>query len=158
MMVDSEHVCIHVGSAITDSEGRYEIQSWHKPSSINFVSDIERTVLTIYKRGFGGPKIPYRVKKDLIYLAPFTGAREERLRYLKAIVTGSGCDEAGRSERNLYPLYKALYDEAKSDEGAEKDLKWFREMAAMVAVAEEGHMTEDEADKRMRAFLQDNLK
>jgi hypothetical protein len=173
MVVDSGNACIHVENAITDSEGRYGIKGWLKPTMINFVSDIGKD-LTAYKPGYYEPssssgKLGFlsKVTKYIewkfypkLYLAPFKGTREERVSYLKAIVTGNGCDEAGKSARNLYPLYKALYYDAKAQGATESDLKWFREEAAMMAVAAElnSKMSQTEFDNRIQHFLKDNLK
>ena len=69
----------------------------------------------------------------------FIGSREERLESLHRLATGSACDaQAGVSVRNLFPLYEAIYQEAKelSETPEElKELEWFRYMAADMAIA-----------------------
>jgi len=53
-----------------------------------------------------------RVDKEVIYLQPFTGGREEKLAYLSRMAVS--CSDKKEIEINLLPLYKALYEEARN--------------------------------------------
>jgi hypothetical protein len=158
MFVEASKVCYHVGTATTDEQGRYRTKSWKQPQRKEYTVNFDRITMTVYKRGYGGPKALYREKNGVIYLAPFTGTREERLKFLKGIATGSGCGDAGESQRRLYPLYKELYYEAKAQGATEKDLQWFRQFAAANAVAQDSGVADSEGYERAQKFLQDNLK
>jgi hypothetical protein len=50
-----------------------------------------------------------------IYVKRFVGTQDERIRYLRgSAFAGIGCDGGGASQRNLYPLQKAAFQEAKA--------------------------------------------
>jgi hypothetical protein len=50
-----------------------------------------------------------------VYVKPFIGTQDERIRYIRgAAFAGIGCNSGGASQRNLYPLQKAAFQEAKA--------------------------------------------
>lgn len=155
-LVDSQGVCVHVDSMITDEQGRYKFTRWSKPSKVGPVFDLEPAV-SAYKIGYGYPQTPSQ-KDEVTYLAPFKGAREERLEYLERMARSSGCDSAGESRRNLYPLYEALHYEAKVNVAKEDDLQWYRRMAAKISVGVNDQLTHAENEKRIEQFLREHLK
>ena len=111
--VDSQSVCVHVESAVTDNEGRYRTPSWSAPSTVGPEILVSRLipVFTAYKPA------TRQVEKETdfpLYLKPFTGGRGERIKYLSRLSGVARCGESGDSKKNLLPLYRALLDEAKS--------------------------------------------
>lgn len=98
-------VCYHVESTTTDAQGRFHTAAWQKPSPLGDIAH-RRASLYAYKPGY----VFVREEGGVIYLKPFTGSREERLRKIAgAAVT---CGSAGESKKNLLPLYRKLYEEA----------------------------------------------
>jgi hypothetical protein len=108
--VESPTVCVHVLTTTTDAEGKYRLPAWRKESPIKGVRDIHPTV-TAHKAGYELAR-RYQVNNPL--LTPFTGTRAERLEYLLRVSSATRCGESGASEKNLLPLKKSLYEEAKS--------------------------------------------
>jgi len=155
-IVDAHTVCVHVESATTDKRGNYKVSGWSKPSTMGPVFDV-KPVVSAYKLGYGLPSNPAQKDED-VYLAPFKGAREERLKYLERIARSGGCHAAGESEKNLYPLYEALYFEAKVNAAKIEDLQWYREVAAAIAVGISDEFTHAENKKRIEQFLRGHLK
>jgi len=114
-VVESQTVCIHLDTTVSDDQGRYHFGAWRKPATINFVTRIHPYVLA-YKPGYGDPQGIYRQPEGITYLAPFTGTREARLKYLSIWGSRTGwCERKGEDYANkLIPLYRALYSEGKS--------------------------------------------
>lgn len=140
-IVDSQTVCVHVLSAITDEQGNSRFQSWRKPSKIGPVFDLH-SVVTVHKAGYQWPN-PYGVVRD--QLVPFTGTREERLRYLRRVYSGTGCHSAGESEENLSLLLKTLYNEAKGIAKTDADKKIVEDLLTALETVVLGY---EQAEKR----------
>ncbi len=101
-------VCFHVETAISDGNGIYRIPAWHKPSPYGDVRGAHYPVA--YKPGYEDT-VPVN---DTVRLKPFTGTRGERLGYLSRVSSATRCGESGASEKNILPLKKLLYEEARS--------------------------------------------
>jgi hypothetical protein len=85
-------------------------------------------IITVYKSSyetyaFQGDGHSEAYRKNIRYLQPFTGGKEERLRYLQRINNATDCSSAGESKKNLLPLAKALYEEALGLVSTEDDMK-----------------------------------
>lgn len=154
MLVDSRTVCVHVESATTDDQGRFRFSRWYQTPKF-IVSGVQPTV-TAYKPGYEGKLF----EEKIYHLKPFTGTRGERFQSLWRVVSATGCSSAGRTRRNLYPLYKAVYEEAKplatTDEEKQR-LQMIREIAASEWVARDAHMTTEESRKLVEEHLRDHL-
>ncbi len=105
-LVDTTTVCVHVESATTDEQGRYQLPRWRgkTPNHID-----------TYKTGYERSNEYFRTKAYLQHndiLKLFTGTGEERLAYLSRMAVS--CSDKKEIEINLLPLYKALYEEARS--------------------------------------------
>ena len=100
-------VCFHVETATTDDQGRFRTPAWKKPSPYG---DIAHRHFARYAYAPGHAFV--RVDKEVIYLQPFTGGREEKLAYLSRMAVS--CSDKKEIEINLLPLYKALYEEARN--------------------------------------------
>ncbi len=107
LLVDSQTVCVHVESTVTDDQGRFHFSRWYQPPR-RLVSGVQPTA-TAYKPGYEGKLF----EEKIYHLKPFTGGRGERLRYLRRMSGAIGCGSSGESEKNLYLLRKAIYEEAK---------------------------------------------
>jgi hypothetical protein len=120
-------VCYHVESAITDDQGRYRIPAWKMTITEDWQKNIrpETVIVTAYKPGYETHSTPgyarsEEFKRNVRYLKPFAGGREERLKYLLHLSGLVSCNGAG-DERTLVPVYKALYDDAKTIVTSDKD-------------------------------------
>lgn len=107
--VDSVTECFHVETTTTDKDGKYFISAI-VGAPLGIVGT-QAYVSVVYKEGFR--EVSYKDKKDsgfmkaprgVVHLIPFTGSREERMKYLMKL--SPPCD--GKS---LLGLYRAVYKE-----------------------------------------------
>lgn len=146
--------CVHVESTQTDANGRFSIPPWRNDSGHNSVYQWSPF---IHKAGYRS--VSTHVSRQ--EMVPFEGSREEYLAHLKHMLRSSGCDGAGASKRNLYPLYEALYYEAKEHsvkKSEKQELDWFRRMAARMGTATDGLKTHSEGEALREKFLEGHLK
>ena len=164
-IVDSQDVCYHVESTTTDAQGRYQIPAW-KEKSKGLMFSAGPWLIDAYKTGYetywpAAYSATEDYKRNIRYLKPFTGTKAERLKYLIQMLSAANCPLAGSSSRNLYPMYKAMYEEAKTISVTPENWKSvdiLRQEAAEVAVRPDGNITSEEMDRRVNEFLKDNLK
>jgi hypothetical protein len=109
---DSGAACYHVSASTTDAQGRYEFPAWKKEGKDYCVAH-PYVYLRAYKPGYAESDFS-SVLKEITHLQPFTGGTEERMGYLRRVSSSTGCLEAGESMKNLLPLKRALYEEARS--------------------------------------------
>ena len=117
-VVDTKTACYHVETATTDAEGRYQTAPWKEPTRGSAFS-LGPRMIDAYKAGYESHWPPgfdrtQDYKQNIYYLAPFKGAREERLKYLERMLEATRCGSQNESERNLYALFHAMYEEAKT--------------------------------------------
>ena len=156
----SQTTCFHSESARSDNEGRFTLPAWRNEGRFNKLAN-QYSSARAYKKGYGPD--PAGWVNERILMVPFTGTREERLKYLRRLASSSACDSvAGASLRNLLPLYEAIYQEAKelSNTPEElKDLEWFRYMAADMAIASDTLISSHvEHEAKINSYLKDHLK
>lgn len=107
-IADAWTVCVHVESIATDESGRYTLPRY---------KGREPSLIDSYKSGYVRSDEYYKAKAYLQHndiLKPFTGAREDRFKYFVRLLEAARCPSAGKSNRNLYPLYNAMHEEARS--------------------------------------------
>ncbi len=156
--VDTRTVCMHVETAIADGQGRYHIPFWRKSAEPVGVRKLE-PILIVHKAGYQRSNELSKNEK-VEYLKLFKGERGKRLDYLEKLIRASGCVAAGRSQRSLYPLFNAVFEEARNLIETEEDketLQWIRRQAAYAATAEDRSMTQREADQLAEKYLRDRL-
>lgn len=199
MLVDSQTVCVHVETAVTDAQGRFALPAWQGRTSA--LIDVFKPGYEIYYPAGVSVSSPYyllpfsetkearlaylervktkadtgqlgywpsyhdvrlddyrggRIHKDRLV----TQTRGERLGYLETLTRASGCRSAGRSRRSLYPLYKTIFEEAKTlvETASDKEtLQWIRRRAAYAATAEDRSLTQHEADQLAEQHLSEHL-
>lgn len=159
-LVDSQSVCVHVDSAVTDEDGRYRFPAWRKSSEVGPAALV--SALTPFAEAHKPGYEQAGYGKDLaVYLRRSVHGRAERFNYLWSVIRSSGCHNAGLSRRNLYPLYQAVYEEGKplamTDE-QKRRLQLWREIAASAWVAEDRPMTSSEEKKLIDQHLRKHLK
>ena len=124
--------CVHVETATTDAQGRYQLPTWkgHEP-----------TFISSYKPGYARSQEYYKTQQQVDWyvdlLEGFKGTREEYFNYLERALGGTSCTSAGESRKNLYRFYFAVAEEEKSlAETAEqkKAAEWSLNLAADLLV------------------------
>jgi hypothetical protein len=119
MYVEAHNVCYHVETATTDEQGGYQTKAWSQAQHKDYTVKFHNMQVDAYKQDYGLSQAATRNDED-VYLAPFKGTSGERLAYLKRIYGATGCGAQNESEKNMLPLLKALYDEAKLHGGDKK--------------------------------------
>lgn len=140
--VDSQGVCYHVETATTDEQGNYQTKAWSQKQDYSVKFD--HLSVDAYKPGYGLPGRPSQVS-EIARLAPFKGTRGERLEYLKNMI-GNECGAREDYAQKLIPLYRSLYEEARSISVTKEDKKVVRTLHYSIDRLELGN---DEADKKL---------
>lgn len=167
-LVDSRTVCFHVESATTDQDGRYNIAA--VPAAPVGVMGESALVAGVYKEGYR--EVTYKDTQEpgfvrapigVVHLIPFHGVTKERLEYLARLTSKTSCIDAGASQKNLFAMAKAVFEESKRIASTEQDKKWvarFRRSAADAAIAEKmkPDMSGLEWDRLIDDYLRNNLK
>lgn len=126
-------VCFHTEAATTDGAGTYRISAWQKTLPQGVIADPRHTP-TAYKPGYAFVE----ADKDTVTLKPFTGTKGERLLYLASLEQSvRACRNPESGQKNLLPLYRALYAEAKGLAGG--DQRIVDEILAGIEIIELGY-------------------
>jgi hypothetical protein len=160
-------ICYHAAGAVTDAQGRFHIDAWQKPQRYN-VPNREPTAWA-YAPGYvpdgvppptGPEREPTMHPNDVIRLQPSHATGDERLEELWNFIR-RGCMHGGDSQRNLFPILKAAYDEAKSLAVSPEQLSMLHSFGRMVARTSinpdpmgDGGATDIEIEKFIRQSLQ----
>lgn len=159
-LVDTQTVCVYADGTLTDENGKYRFLPWIK--SDGFPVGPVGSHIYVYKPGYEEARLRRKQKDDPYLLKHVEESRKARFEYLSHIPQRTSCHEGGESQKNLFPLYEAVYYEAKvlAVPGEEKKkLEWFREVAASAAISDdnENDMTLTEYNNLINEFLKDNL-
>jgi len=146
-------ICYHAETATTDDAGRYHIAAWK--SRRTFRVRANAIILpTAYKPGYASrPDVT-----TTITMAPFVGTLEERL---KTYDPFPSCDFGGPSQRNLFPMLKAVYEETRQLAQTKQEQAWVEYMkraAARSAVTYEPSDDASAVEQKIQDFLKDNLR
>lgn len=161
-VVERQTICVYADGTLTDAEGKFSFLPWVKPDGLFPISDIQNHI-AVYKPRYEEVNPKRRAQGDRTYvLKAYVGSREDHLEYLHQVPRRASCRSGGSYKKNLFPLYEALYYEAKSlslSDEEEKELGWFRRLAAKKAIAAKGQkdMSSTEQDKLIEDYLMDNL-
>ena len=161
--------CYHVETATTDAEGRFHTEAWRAPKAPPEPSAFtlgSARIDAVYKAGYEtywppGFDRTQDYKQNIYYLAPFKGAREDRVGYLMHLSNGADC--YGADEKPLFPLQKALYQEAKNLAFTPQDqdsVQWIKHRAVRVWRSSKISLTDSESEALIRNdnFLSEQLK
>jgi hypothetical protein len=142
-IVQSQGVCVHAETVVSGARGRYHIEAWAAPTValggsvgldvykqgyvsahgplgyvsldgrwVVFRTDGSREIVQTFPDQESAKAATH--PNDL-YLKRFTGTSAQRFEYIRVVVfTNARCFEAGPSQRNLYPLAKTAFQEAKA--------------------------------------------
>ena len=159
----SSDVCYHASAAVSDSDGRFHIDPWEQKRRYG-VENWEPTGWA-YAAGYVPAQIlpkesprkePEVRANDEFRLKESRAIGDERIQELWPYVQW-GCLHGGESHKNLYPAFRAVYDEAKvvaSTPRQKERLDGFRYRAAAAylapnPVADGGYWTE-----QIRGFME----
>lgn len=138
MIVDSQTQCYWVESAITDENGEYELPRWW--STKRWVPLHRRYInIVAYKSGYHPG---YKTRRDVfdVSMDRNTDPYDKRFAELKRLVLAASCLRPNNGEKALYPLYKAMSEDAAryaTSYEERKDIRWFQEIAAGMLVDDE---------------------
>lgn len=154
-------VCYHVESAVTDKQGRYRIPAEVEgPKGIYDANVYVSAYKAGYRESIDKDNKPHRSDNEMgvYYLEKDRRSREKRLQFIRNY--HSACRSSGKSERNLFPLYMARYQEAKKLVETDDDRNWLvhlREVTASVAVATDEDISANEEERRINEYLREHL-
>jgi hypothetical protein len=111
-------VCFHVENTVTDAEGRYHIPAWEKRHMWGN-SDDQRVHVRAHKEGYR--MTDTYITNELISFELDTGTREQRLQYLLNVTPSCGTQDESR--KNLLPMLRIAYEEAKSIASTKEGMK-----------------------------------
>jgi hypothetical protein len=142
---NARDICYHAAATVTDEQGRFTIPSWKEWS--RFDVDAHDPTALIYAPRYTARQIPLaegdlrppEVRPNERYaLRPFTGSVDQRLEVMWWGVANHGCSYGGESQKSLFPMLKAMYEEARRiavTEEQRKNAYGFSVMAARSALA-----------------------
>jgi hypothetical protein len=115
---DTRSSCYHVETATTDAHGHFKTPAWTAKSK-GFLFSGDYWEINMYKSGYLEYWQPSFINSDeyhknVRFMEPFKGTREERVEQLKRLSEATSCPAAGESSKHLIPFEEALYDEALS--------------------------------------------
>jgi hypothetical protein len=115
-LADSTSYCIHVETAVSKEDGHYWIARWWQFPPILGLDGL--IGMDAYYSGYESVHahtVEAERHPEYVYMKKFVGSHDERFEYIaRRIFGGMGCTSAGSSQRNLYPLLRGAFTEAKS--------------------------------------------
>jgi hypothetical protein len=162
---NSRTICYHAAATTTDANGHFQIEPWRKWSTYNV--DVSDPIALVYARGYTprqivlqeGPIEPPRERTSERYaLKRFAGSVDERLDAMWGGIANRGCTYGGESQKSLYPMLKAIYEEARqiAAKGERTRAHAFAVMAADAALAPDPTALSDR--DRVETFIEENLR
>jgi hypothetical protein len=139
---NSRDICYHAAAAVTDQQGRFEIAPWKEWST--FDVDVHEPTALVYARQYMPRQIPLREGKlkppieranERYLLQVFTGTVDQRLDAMWRGIANHSCSYGGESQRSLFPMLKAIYQEARNIASTDEQRKQVHGYAAMAARA-----------------------
>ena len=134
------HACIHVETTMTNEKGEFRIPGW--VGAPQYIAEVETTI-DAYKPGYGFPEVP-SPKDEIVWLTPFKGTKGERLAQLQRSVVS--CHQAGDSKKNLLPLIKAIYEEARGLPQTPSDSKIVNNLLFTLEIIDLGYEVAERRD------------
>jgi hypothetical protein len=115
-LVHSSSVCFHVETAVSDKDGKFHMPLWLQAPPVWSVFGTS-TMRDAYLPGYESVST-YKTQSESpedVFMKKFTGGEAARFEYISQQVFGAmTCGHAGTSARNLYPVLKAAFREAKA--------------------------------------------
>ena len=142
---NSQTICYHAAAAMTDATGHFQIEPWREwstygvevadPNALVYARDYQPRQISLHE----GPIEPPRERLHEHYeLKRFSGTVDERLDAMWGGIANRGCMYGKASQKSLFPMLKAMYEEARSLASSEENKRrvyFFGVMAADAALA-----------------------
>ena len=163
---NSRTICYHVASAITDGEGRFQVAPWRKwsrydvevtdPLAIVYAADyVPMQVVLNVGRG----KPPIERLTERYSLTPFRGSVDQRMRMLFWGLANHDCFYGGDSQKSLYPMLRAIYNEARRIARTKDDHDTVQIIARFVAQsATAANPNKPSDEEQIDKFIQEHLR
>ena len=163
---NSRDICFHAAATISDSQGRFSIAPWREWSRYSVES--HDPIAIVYARGYTPRQIvmyegefrpPIERPNERFALQRFSGSVDERLNVMWTGIANHGCSYGGESQKSLFPMLRAMYEEARQlamTPSHRKRVDSYAVMAAYAALASDpnGPSNDDEVER----FIKENLR
>lgn len=116
--VDTQTVCYHIESTVTDSDGRYATAAWREEHRHRDLS-MKQVLETVYKPGYRHVRLDRATGTQ--YLKKDVGSVMERLGYMRSISHAGSCGPESQRRDKTLAFYESLYREAISITGSSPD-------------------------------------
>lgn len=159
-------ICYHAAAAVTDEDGRFEIPAWRKwstydvdnrdPNGLLYAPNYVPTQLVLIE---GKIKPPIERLNERYVLKPFAGTVDERMNMLFWGLANRACEYGGDSQKTLFPMLRAIYQEARLVARSPDQLNQldsFAVQAAYAALAFDPNGPSHDAE--LNAFIRENFK
>lgn len=163
---NSQTICYHAAAAVTDATGHFHIEPWREwstygvevadPNALVYARDYQPRQISLHE----GPIEPPRERLNEHYeLKRFSGTVDERLDAMWGGIANRGCMYGKKSQKSLFPMLRAMYQEARSlarSDDNRRRVYFFGVMAADAALAADpnGPSNSRDVDK----FIAEKLK
>jgi hypothetical protein len=158
-------ICYHAAGTVSNEQGRFDIAPWRKWSTY----DVEATdpLAIVYASHYVPTQIVLRVGRtapptersnERYALKAFAGTTEARMHMLFWGIANHDCSYGGDSQKSLYPMLRAIYDEARNTARTKDDEDTVQIIARFVArsaIAASPDKPRDE--ERAEKFIQEHL-
>lgn len=162
---DTQSVCIHAESTVSDQQGRFKTPAWSEETKHG--GRMRSSVPTIepYKPGYvvsySSDEWAKAYKKGILLMEPYKGTNQERLQYLLDLSNRVQC--FGTDQKSLFQMRRAIYQEAKSLAVSDQDkhtVQGIRYNAVSIWLQRENSLDPREIDELIRNddYLREQLK
>lgn len=161
---NARDICYHAAAAVTDRDGKFEVPGWRKWSAYHVrISD---PIVLVYVREYEADQFTLKPQRwppidrpnERFRLNRFKGSVDERMLSMWGGFANRGCFYGGESQKSLYPMLKALYEEGRSiarTPGQMNTVHFLARRAARAALAFDpsgpGH------DREVEEFIKEQL-
>jgi hypothetical protein len=163
---NSRDICYHAAATTTNSDGQFEILPWTKWSTYD-VYQGDPTVL-VYALNYEPAQKTTRSAPDsqstkhvneILALMRFSGTVDQRLDVLYFGLANQGCDYGGESQKSLYPMLRAIYEEARGVARSTAQINSLNAFALQMAYAALAFDPNGPSrDAEVKAFIQEHLR
>lgn len=162
---NSRTICYHAAATTTDAQGQFQIEAWRKWSTYDvYVLD---PIALVYARNYAprqillheGPAEPPIDRPNERYaLKAFSGTTDERMNALFWGLANRGCRYGKGSQKSLYPMLKAIHEEAQTTAKTAEQLETASAIATLAAKAALAlDPTGPGNDEQLRTFVKEHL-
>ena len=162
---NSRDICYHAAATQTNDRGRFEIAPWQKWSTYDVL--VRDPLVIVYAPhyvpdqfvlGAGAFRPPIERFNERYAVKPFTGTPAARMYMLFWGLANHACFYGGGSQKSLYPMLRAVFQEATAVSRTKDDqatVQIIARLTAEAAISPNPNGPID--DERVEAFIRGNL-